>query len=411
MLSALRCALPRRAVAVPTAPRCCVGRRLLCTAATTTTTTTTAAAAAKAPDHLATEKQSLSRADADEEALNFLQTRGSIYGIKLSLEERKLIVADADTNGDGKLTKAEWRALIDRHAEAAREQRTLSQYILKTIDQYQGQHWLRATLRLGVCFWCITGANIAGEAGMHAVGATVVGLVTAVTGGSFNAVLLNERVGWVRDPSLLVTMIAFCLAGFYLWPLADRGMQAMRENGHLGPNLHFISTHLAPPEGKESVVRYGLESVGLGAAAVVAAQQGIVNGLHPLMSACLSITIAFGGAARDILCLRDVRLNHRENGSESYAISALSGGFVYVGLRELHVRNCSGSSARLLSGGIPIGLRISLSIATSVAVRALIWRQRPDKIFWSMDTAAEKNEAALRSFFEVQAYSETKESR
>ena len=31
---------------------------------------------------------------------------------------------------------------------------------------------------------------------------------------------------------------------------------------------------------------------------------GIVNGLHPLMSACLAITIAFGGAARDILCRR-----------------------------------------------------------------------------------------------------------
>ena len=33
-------------------------------------------------------------------------------------------------------------------------------------------------------------------------------------------------------------------------------------------------------------------ALALGAAAVVAAQQGIVNGLHPLMSACLSITIA-----------------------------------------------------------------------------------------------------------------------
>ena len=136
---------------------------------------------------------------------------------------------------------------------------------------------------------------------------------------------------------------------------------------------------------------------------MVAAQQGIVNGLHPLMSACLSITIAFGGAARDVLCQRDVRLNHQENGSESYAVSSLAGALVYVGLRELHVRNCSGSSARLLSGGIPIGLRISLSIATSVAVRALIWRQRPERLFWTMDTAAEKNEAALRSFFEVRA--------
>ena len=70
-------------------------------------------------------------------------------------------------------------------------------------------------------------------------------------------------------------------------------------------------------------------------------------------------------------------------------------------LRELHVWNCSGSSARMLRGGIPIGLRIALSMGASCAVRLHAWRQRPDDLLWSMETAREKNEAALRPFFQV----------
>ena len=78
------------------------------------------------------------------------------------------------------------------------------------------------------------------------------------------------------------------------------------------------------------------ESVALGSAAVVAAQQGIVVGLHPLTSACLAITIAFGGAARDVLCQRDVRLSSA-SGNQSYAVSAFAGGFVYVALSALGI--------------------------------------------------------------------------
>ena len=48
---------------------------------------------------------------------------------------------------------------------------------------------------MGQCFFAICGANIAGEAGMHAIGATVVGVTAAVTGGTFNQVLLQQPVG------------------------------------------------------------------------------------------------------------------------------------------------------------------------------------------------------------------------
>ena len=67
----------------------------------------------KCSDHIATEK-SLTAREPDPEALKFLQQRATALGLKLSLEERKLIVADADTNGDGRLSMEEWRLLVDR---------------------------------------------------------------------------------------------------------------------------------------------------------------------------------------------------------------------------------------------------------------------------------------------------------
>jgi len=355
----------------------------------------------KAADHIAAEKEALAQAEADSESLAFIQGRAAALGMTLSLEERKLIIADADTKGGGHMTTDDWQSLVDRHTRNANERFALGQYILKTIDQYQGQRTLRRVARVGNCFFAITGANVAGEAGMHVIGSTVVGVVTGVTGGTFNAVLLGQPVAWVRDPSLLAVMIAFCMAGFYIWPLADRYVSQFREQeAAKGTLAHTLSHHLSPPDRQDSTVRYALESVALGSASVVAAQQGIVMGLHPLVSACLSISIAFGGAARDVLCHRDVRLNST-GGSQSYAVSSFAGALVYVVLRQLHVWNCHGDTARMLSGGIPIGLRIGLSIGTSCAVRVLAWQQRPDDLFWSMETALSRNEAALQPLFTV----------
>ncbi|EOD24077.1 hypothetical protein EMIHUDRAFT_207163 [Emiliania huxleyi CCMP1516] len=317
---------------------------------------------------------------ADEKALNFLAERGSSLGIRLSLRERQLIIEAADTDGDGKMSNEEWDRLVSRHAMASNERLTLAQFILRSIDQQHGQQLLRVTARVGATFFAVTGANVAGECGMHVFGATLVGCITGLAGGTINSLLIGSTVGWTRDPALLAYCMAACVAGFYLWPLADRLMQPEGGSG-------------APP-GSDSVVRYSIESVALGAAAVVAAQQGIVQGLHPLISLCLGVTIAFGGAGRDLLCGREVRLNHM-SGSQSYAVAAFSGAGVYVLLRELHVWNCSGSSVKLVTGGVPIGLRIAMGVGTSVAIRAYAWWRRPDDLFWSMDAAATANEEWL----------------
>ena len=141
-----------------------------------------------------------------------------------------------------------------------------------------------------------------------------------------------------------------------------------------------------------------LETIALGSLAVVGAQQGIVRGLHPLVSSSLGVTVAFGGVLRDLMCGQEPRLAS-STGCQSYAVASLSGAAVYVALRQAHVWNCAGSCTRLVQGGLPIGLRIALAAGTVCAVRAYAWEHRADgeaPLFASMDAAAEANEAALR---------------
>ena len=69
-----------------------------------------------------------------------------------------------------------------------------------------------------------------------------------------------------------------------------------------------------------TALRYGLESVALSALAVVGAQQGIVRGLHPIVSCCLGVTVALGGVARDVMCSRDLSLGAK-GGCQSYGVA------------------------------------------------------------------------------------------
>ena len=141
-----------------------------------------------------------------------------------------------------------------------------------------------------------------------------------------------------------------------------------------------------------------MESAALGALAVVGAQQGIVRGLSPLVSACFGVTITLGGVMRDVLCQRELRLGNLD-GCQSYALASFCGGAVYVGLRELHVWNCAGSTHKLVAGGLPIGLRIALGASTAIAVRAFAWQRRPDGLLSGMDECADANERWLRVLF------------
>jgi uncharacterized membrane protein YeiH len=257
------------------------------------------------------------------------------------------------------MTAADWERLVSRRRMVESERSTLSEYLARSHDLHLGQHLLKRTALLGVSFFSLVGAHTAGDAGMHVFGATFVGAITGLGGGTINNMMVGATpVGWMKEPAYLVATIAAGLCGFYLWPLVEKH--------HFGSG---DAERGGGEQGEPNLAVYSLETVGLSALAVVGAQQGIVRGLHPLVASCLGVTVTLGGVMRDLMCQREVRMGGL-GGCQSYALSSFSGAVVYVTLREAHVWNCAGSTARLVHGGLPISLRIILGMGTAAAVCA-----------------------------------------
>jgi len=333
-------------------------------------------------------------------ALDFLAERGKALGYNLTIGERELILKESNAC-NGKMTKGDWERLINKQFLQHQERLTLSDYVAKSHDRHLGQQMLKWTSRLGISFFAMTGAHTAGEAGMHAVGATIVGCVTSLGGGTFNQLVTGSRpVGWVKDPSFLAITCASALVGFYVWPFLERLTTDEEEAAAAAAakeeeRKKFEKKMDAENGGNDykcrpSALRYSLETIALGSLAVVGAQQGIVGAYHPIVSCALGVSIAFGGVVRDLMCKRDLSLG-ASTGCQSYGIASLSGASVYVALRELHVWNCAGSTSKLVKGGIPIGLRILMGFATVFGVRAFGWNSMPDGLFLSMDDNADAN--------------------
>jgi len=339
---------------------------------------------------------------ATTEALDFLAARGRALGMPLSLSERQLIASEASVDGDGKMSAADWERVVSRRLRLDQERLTIAEYLTKSHDLHLGQHLLKWTARLGVSFLAVTGANAAGEAGMHVVGACVVGCISGLGGGTLNNLMVGVTpVGWMRDVSFLALALAASLAGFYLFPLVgllaeeeeqmpeSRGARAAGGDSLTAVSMDGPTVVAVTP----SLLRYGIESIALGALCVIGAQQGIVRGLPPLASATLGVTVAFGGMVRDLLCKREVALG---KGCQSYAAASFAGASVYVALRQLHVLNCAGSTAKLVHGGIPIGARILLGAGTAIGIRVYAWQQKPGDIFSSMGDCAAANHEWVR---------------
>ena len=79
-------------------------------------------------------------------------------------------------------------------------------------------------------------------------------------------------------------------------------------------------------------------------------------------------------------------------GSQSFALASMAGAGAYVGLTELSVR--LGAS---YGKGLPLGARITAGVCTTIAVRALAWRRKPDDLLPPMaNYAAARTRAEAR---------------
>ena len=152
---------------------------------------------------------------------------------------------------------------------------------------------------IGTFAFAISGIRLASAKKFDWFGAYIVGLVTAIGGGTLRDLLLNITPFWMTQPSyLIVTGVAVVFVILFRKQLV-----------HLN-NTIFI-----------------FDAIGLGLFVVVGIERSL-NAGFPFWVAILMgmITGSFGGVLRDIL-INEVPLIFRK---DIYALACLFGGFVFL---------------------------------------------------------------------------------
>jgi uncharacterized membrane protein YeiH len=156
---------------------------------------------------------------------------------------------------------------------------------------------------LGTAIFAITGVLVVTRRGLDVFGALVLGLVTALGGGTARDVLLRVPVFWVQDINYVWAALIGALGAFFLGAL-------LRSTSVLLLYLDALGAALFAMSAAEKVLM--LESH-----AAVAVIMGILTGIG-------------GGLARDVLAGRPTLLMSRD----IYATPILLGCTAYVMLRH-----------------------------------------------------------------------------
>lgn len=172
---------------------------------------------------------------------------------------------------------------------------------MNTID------WFYVFDIVGVLAFATSGIMTALDNKFDLVGATVVGFITALGGGTLRDVMIGKTpVAWMHDMNYLwVVGIALLLSYMF-------GKRIFR----LRRSLFFFDT------------------VGIGIFTIIGLQRTLDVGLEPAIALIMGVTTAvFGGVLRDVLT-NEIPLIFRK---EIYASACFAGGLVYLLLRKFEI--------------------------------------------------------------------------
>jgi len=152
---------------------------------------------------------------------------------------------------------------------------------------------------LGTFVFAISGVLAAIENKFDLFGATILGLVTAVGGGTLRDILIGATpVGWMADQNYLI-LILLTLPLCYLFQSHIKGLR----------KAFFL-----------------FDTIGIGLFTIIGVEKTLSLGLSPAIAIMMGVVSAvFGGVIRDILSNR-VPLVFRK---EVYAFACLAGAIVY----------------------------------------------------------------------------------
>lgn len=206
---------------------------------------------------------------------------------------------------------------------------------------------LRLLDYVGTMSFAQSGSLLAASSGMDVLGASLVGTVTAIGGGTIrDAIILVKRPFWTEETEYLYLAILTGFVTFFMFHAKG------------GASINRV----------ESVTEVAIDSAGVGAFCVIGAQNGLRAGMPGIVCLLCGIaTATFGGVVRDILCRREVRILHST--AEIYASTAAAGAASYLLARRLG----AGVVARVGTG---VGLAIALrSWAWSNGIRLPVWQE------------------------------------
>ena len=158
----------------------------------------------------------------------------------------------------------------------------------------------------GTFAFAISGIRLASAKQFDWFGAYVVGVVTAVGGGTIRDILLNATPFWMEQASyLIISALALLFVIIFRKYVISLN------------NTFFI-----------------FDTIGLGVYTVIGIQIGLTWGYSPMLGICLgTLTACFGGVVRDLLCNEIPLIFHRE----IYATISVVGGIVYTVMLYLGV--------------------------------------------------------------------------
>ncbi|HEX7775286.1 MAG TPA: trimeric intracellular cation channel family protein [Parvibaculum sp.] len=186
---------------------------------------------------------------------------------------------------------------------------------------------------IGVAAFAISGALVAGERQMDWFGVVVLGVIVAVGGGTLRDMMLGATpVFWIAAPWYVAVASAFALATI---PLVRWGIAVRR------PMLIA-------------------DAIGLAVFAVLGTRKALEMGTSGSVAVIMGVVTAiFGGVIRDVLANRTPIILRQE----VYALAALVGGLVFVGMDALKMP-------------APIGLWGSIGVTLAIRLLALArnWR-------------------------------------
>lgn len=181
---------------------------------------------------------------------------------------------------------------------------------------------------LGTAVFAISGVLLAGKLRMDPFGVLVLGVVTAIGGGTIrDMALANGPVFWVKDPTDLIVAMLTCVLTLLL---------------------------VRQPRRLPKWILPVLDAIGLAVFVGIGVNKAFDAGSGPLVAVCMGvITGVGGGIIRDVLA-REIPMILR---TEVYATACIIGGTVHA--TTFYILGISLQQAMMLGMVITLGIRLA----------------------------------------------------